>query len=180
MAKTGRGVVAYLGLNDSARTVIDGFLDRISRPVLTDIEIDWGGMAVANAYPAVLPDLSVGRPLVVTGTFTGQPNEVTVSARAAGERRRLAVGTAAGGPSLVKVWARERIAALADRLAWTGDPDGELRYDITGTALKHQLMSSYTSFVAVDSLMRTDGDHGVTVHQAVPVPEGVRYSTTVE
>ena len=103
-----------------------------------------------------------------------------MSARAAGERRRLAVGTAAGGPSLAKVWARERIAALADRLAWTGDPDGELRYDISGTALKHQLMSSYTSFVAVDSLMRTDGDHGVTVHQAVPVPEGVRYSTTVE
>ena len=180
MAKTGRGVVAYLGLNDSARTVMDGFLDRISRPVLTDIEIDWGGMAVASAYPAVLPDLFVGRPLVVTGTFAGEPNQVTVSARAGGERHTLTVDTAAGGPSLAKVWARERIAALVDRLAWSGDPEGELRYDITGTALKHQLMSSYTSFVAVDSLMRTAGDHGVTVHQAVPVPEGVRYSTTVE
>ena len=28
--------------------------------------------------------------------------------------------------------------------------------------------------------MRTAGDHGVTVHQAVPVPDGVRYDTTVE
>ena len=47
-------------------------------------------------------------------------------------------------------------------------------------ALRHQLASSYTSFVAVDSSMRTEGTHGVTVHQAVPVPDGVRYDTTVE
>ena len=37
----------------------------------------------------------------------------------------------------------------------------------------------HTSFVAVDSSHRTDGSHGVTVHLAVPVPQGVRYDTTV-
>jgi len=181
MAKTGRGVVAYLGLNDSARVVMGEFLDRISHPVLTDIAIDWGDMRVANAYPVATPDLFVGRPLVVTGTFTGEPGRVTVSARAGGEPLSIAVSSdQAERASLAKVWARERIAELADRASWAGDPGGELQDTITTTALEHQLMSGYTSFVAVDSRARTAGDHGVTVYQAVPVPDGVRYSTTVD
>jgi Ca-activated chloride channel family protein len=41
-------------------------------------------------------------------------------------------------------------------------------------------MSAYTAFVAVDSKTRTTGDHGTTVPVAVPVPEGVKYETTVD
>ena len=41
-------------------------------------------------------------------------------------------------------------------------------------------MSAYTAFVAVDSTQTTAGDHGVTVAVPVPVPEGVRYDTTVQ
>jgi len=41
------------------------------------------------------------------------------------------------------------------------------------------LRSSFTAFVAVDASRRTEGTQGVTVPVAVPVPEGVRYDTTV-
>jgi Ca-activated chloride channel family protein len=47
-------------------------------------------------------------------------------------------------------------------------------------ALNYSLMSEYTSFVAVDSTMRTAGATGTTVPVAVPAPEGVRYETTVQ
>jgi len=40
-------------------------------------------------------------------------------------------------------------------------------------------MSDFTSFVAVDSTTKTAGDHGTTVAVPVPVPDGVRYDTTV-
>ena len=40
-------------------------------------------------------------------------------------------------------------------------------------------MSAYTAFVAVDSSQVTAGDHGTTVNVPVPVPDGVRYDTTV-
>ncbi|MHC4088613.1 MAG: hypothetical protein ACYSU5_25915 [Planctomycetota bacterium] len=46
-------------------------------------------------------------------------------------------------------------------------------------ALEYSLMSAYTAFVAVDSSRITEGDHGVTVDVPVPVPDGVRYDTTV-
>ena len=183
MAKAGRGVAAYLGFQDSAEDVMGAFFDRVSRPALTDIEIDWGGMSVSETYPAKLPDLFVGRPLVVAGKYRGRPREITVSGTS-GESRRAVTASAhpdsETGRSIAKVWARSKIADLADRQIAGGDPDGELRDAITRVALRHQLASSYTSFVAVDSSRRTEGSHGVTVHQAVPVPEGVRYDTTVE
>ena len=182
MAKVGRGAVAYLGLNDSAEAVMGAFFARVSRAALTDVEIDWGGMTVSDTYPGRLPDLFVGRPLVVAGKFRGEPTSVTVSGTVDGARRAFVVeATDAGsaGPSLAKVWARANIAELTDRQATAGDPDGELRDAIRRIALQHQLASGYTSFVAVDSSEITEGEYGVTVRQAVPVPEGVRYETTV-
>ena len=56
-----------------------------------------------------------------------------------------------------------------------GDRSGAIR----DTALAYGLMSKYTAFVAVDSSRRTAGAHGTTVNVPVPVPDGVRYDTTV-
>ena len=182
MAKVGRGAVAYLGLNDSAEAVMGAFFASVSRAALTDVEVHWGGMVVSDTYPGRLPDLFVGRPLVVAGKFRGKPTSVTVSGTVDGARHAFLVeATDAGsvGPSLAKVWARANIAELTDRQATAGDSHGELRDAITRIALQHQLASGYTSFVAVDSSEITEGVYGVTVRQAVPVPEGVRYETTV-
>ena len=146
------------------------------------IEIDWGGMTVSDTYPNRLPDLFVGRPLVVAGKFRGEPMPVTVSGTVDGVRRAFVVKAAEAGnagPSLAKVWARANIAELADRQATRGDPEGELGDAIRRIALQHQLASDYTAFVAVDSSEITEGEYGVSVRQAVPVPEGVRYETTV-
>ena len=182
MAKIGRGAVAYLGLNDSAEEVIGAFFERVSRAALTDVEIDWGGMTVSDTWPSRIPDLFVGRPLVVAGRFRGEPAQINISGTVHGARRTFVVEAAeagSAGPSLAKVWARANIAELTDRQATIGDPHGELRDDIRRIALQHQLASDYTSFVAVDSSEITGGEYGVTVHQAVPVPEGVHYETTV-
>ena len=183
MAEAGRGVVAYLGLNDSARDVMDGFFARVSRPALADVAVDWGGMAVTDVYPPKLPDLFVGRPLVVTGKFTGERKAVRVKGTSGNERRTLMTADdekGNAGSSLAKIWARLRIADLANRQTWAGDPYGELGDAIRHTALRYQLVSNYTSFVAVDSSQKTAGGHGVTIHQAVPVPDGVHYETTVD
>lgn len=181
MAKEGRGAVAYLGPQDFASDVMEKFFNRISHPALTDVRIDWGGMAVSDVYPAKLPDLFVGRAVMVTGKFLGAPSGVTVSgiAGSVGHTFDIAAGGAdSGNASLAKLWARLRIADLSDRQAWA--PGRGLESEILSTALHHQLMSAYTSFVAVDSSHRTAGTHGTTVHQAVPVPDGVRYETTVD
>ena len=84
---------------------------------------------------------------------------------------------AAAAKALPAVWARRQIADLYDRSTFQDTRD--LPAQIQQIALNHNLMSNYTAFIAVDSSRRTAGKRGTTVHQAVPVPEGVTYETTV-
>ena len=178
MAGIGRGAAAFLGPQDSGSDVMRQFFDRISHPALVDVDVDWNGMAVEDVYPQRLPDLFVGRPLVITGRFSGAAAPVTV--RSAHEPvATFAPADDRAGDSLAKIWARLRIAELVDRRSRVGYDDGEIAASIRRLALAYQLLSDYTSFVAVDASARTAGDHGTTVHQAVPVPAGVRYDTTV-
>ena len=59
-----------------------------------------------------------------------------------------------------------------------GEPK-EQQDSIRDIALEYGLMSNFTSFVAVDSSVKTKGKFGTTVVQPVPVPEGVLYESTV-
>jgi len=182
MAGVGRGAVAYLGLQDSGREVMDFFFDRVSHPALIDVGIEWAGMHVSDVYPSRLPDLFVGRPVVVTGKYLGEVREPRIRGRAAGRAIELALphdGDAPEHSFIPSIWARLRIADLADRQAWVNDPYNDLAREIKDTALAYGLMSDYTAFVAVDASRVTEGDRGTTVFQGVPVPEGVRYETTV-
>jgi Ca-activated chloride channel family protein len=182
MAGIGRGAVAYLSLTDSGSEVMSAFFDRIAHPAMIDVDIDWGSMAVSDIYPSRLPDLFVGRPIIVTGRFTGRADDIGLHGRAAGERVAVELDYDRRAPEhefLPNLWARLKIAELNDRLAVEPAAAGPLGRQIRETALAYKLMSDYTSFVAVDAAEATLGTQGTTVYQAVPVPDGVSYDTTV-
>ena len=79
--------------------------------------------------------------------------------------------------ALARVWARMKIAELSDQALVEPNPD--LPGQIRQVALDYQLLSAYTACVAVDSSRRTEGKEGTTVPVPVPVPDGVKYDTTV-
>lgn len=184
MAKLGRGAVAYLGLNDDGAIVMDDFFERISHPAMTDLQIDWGGLQVNEVFPHRLPDLFVGRPVMLTGRFSGSnTTKIRVQGKAGlqpvtVEIRPRLNDTAALHRGLPGAWARMKIADLADRSTY--EAHAELSEEIRQVALDYGLMSAFTAFVAVDSARRTEGAKGTTVPVAVPVPEGVKYETTVK
>jgi Ca-activated chloride channel family protein len=183
LARLGHGAVAYVLTGDSDTEAVDQFYERIRHPALTDIGIDWGGMEVSEMYPKSIPDLFVGRPVIVTGRFRGHGDTtVRVRGRCAGEPQEMRLMVAMDSregrhPGISRIWARARIAELSDTMA-TGGP-ASLRDQIRETALAYGIMSPYTAFVAVDSTRRTAGDYGTTVNVPVPVPLGVKYETTV-
>jgi Ca-activated chloride channel family protein len=184
MARMGSGVAAYPGLNDDAGAIMDSFFDRISHPALCELNMDWGGAQVSEVYPSRLPDLFVGRPVIVTGRFVGRmPETVRVSGRVGRQTKTIEVAVnKAGGQdvnaALPQVWARTKLAELGDRATWDPDVGHDLAGTTRGTSLEYGLLSPYTAFIAVDSLTRTAGTYGTTVQ--VPVPEGVKYDTTVQ
>ena len=55
---------------------------RVLAPVLTDVQIDWGTLPVADVYPRAVPDLFSAKPILVHGRLTG-PAEGTLVLRGA-------------------------------------------------------------------------------------------------
>lgn len=184
MAKMGAGAAAYLGLQDNPDEVMQAYFDRISHPALTDIKVDYPNMQVSDVYPSNVPDLFVGRPVILTGKFTGSgKTTLHVRGRYAGEAREFDIPVDLNDasnehPGIASVWARMKIGALADQSAW--DDSQDFAAGIKHVALDYGLMSQFTSFVAVDSSVKTAGDGGTTVAVPVPVPQGVHYDTTVQ
>lgn len=183
LGSTGRGAVAYLGPHDDAAQIMEDFFSRISHPAMTDLQIDWGGLQVAETFPRALPDLFGGRRVIVSGRFTStQETTLHVTGIADGQPLRLEVPAkssdlAGNHEALPSVWARMKIADLATQASYQPDPD--LTWKIKGVALDYNLMSAFTAFIAVDSTSQTEGATGTTVPVAIPVPEGVKYDTTV-
>jgi Ca-activated chloride channel homolog len=184
LAKAGHGAVAYLGPNNSAAQIMQDFFTRISHPAMTDLNIDWGGLNVAEVFPSKVPDLFVGRPVIFAGRFAGnEDTTVRINGAAVGQPVQVAIPAPIGHPSatddaLPAVWARMKIAELADESSYRPDP--ELPEAIKQVALDYGLMSPFTAFIAVDSTRRTERSEGTTVPVAVPVAEGVKYKTTVD
>jgi Ca-activated chloride channel homolog len=186
LARLGRGAVAYLSLNESAQPVMDTFFERISHPAMTDLVADWGGLQVTDVYPHQLHDLFVGRPMIITGRFksdTANLKSATIRIKGKAGPHDAAIdipvsGSESNHAGLAAVWARMKIADLSARSTYEGG--NELPGEIKGVALEYGLMSQFTSFVAVDSLTKTAGNHGTSVAVPVPVPDGVKYETTVQ
>ena len=115
MAKAGHGAVAYLGPNDSAAQIMENFFNRISHPAMTDLNIDWGGLNVTEVFPGKVPDLFVGRPVILAGWFAGN-GDTTIRIN----------GTAVGQPTQVAIPAPIGSASAADEglpAVWAPDED---------------------------------------------------------
>jgi Ca-activated chloride channel family protein len=77
--------------------------------------------------------------------------------------------------ALRHLWARHRIAALSDQEALQGD--SAAKDAITDLGLKYSLLTQYTSFLAVDQVVRNKAPADSTsVNQPSPLPQGVENS----
>jgi Ca-activated chloride channel family protein len=100
-----------------------------------------------------------------SGTITITASRGKAPFRVRRRRQRTAV-QGERGPALL--WARHRITVLSDynRLR----PDDSRIGEVTRLGLDYNLLTAYTSFVAVDTLVRTDGLRPTTVKQPLPCP----------
>ncbi|MGH9750646.1 MAG: VIT and vWA domain-containing protein, partial [Candidatus Polarisedimenticolia bacterium] len=183
MAAFGGGSAEYILLEDGSGHPVERFYERIRRPYLTHVSLDWGGLRVSDVHPSIVPDLFLGQPIVLSGRYRGQGSaEVTLRGRLGGRlwEGRFPVRLPERhieGAAIATLWARERIEALSDRQI--GSPGPGMVEEITTTALAHNLVSAYTSFVAVEEYVRNAEGVPVTVAAPVCLPSGVDHDMTV-
>ncbi len=154
------------------------FRQMIEAPVMTRVSVRFEGLDVYDVSPTGVPDLFARRPVIVFGKWRGEAGgTVLVEGRTAtGKyRTRLAVDATAPSPkagALRYLWARHRIAELSDQEQLTRD--GEQRDAILNLGLKYNLLTQYTSFIAIDQIVRVKNpDNTLTVDQPLPLPKGV-------
>ena len=175
MAEAGRGEVEYVSLTDDGSAAAKRFHERVQSPLLTDISVEWGDLPVADVYPKRIPDVFSAKPIVITGRYTG-PARRTLKLRAmyAGRpvTREIAMNLPASEPNhdvLATLWARTRVDMLMH------DPAANHREEITQLGLNYRLMTPFTSFVAVEETVVTDGGKPRRVDVPVEMPHGVSY-----
>jgi len=184
MARAGRGEVHYILDERQADGSAERFYERVRSPVLTDVELDFGGLEVTQLYPPRVPDLFSSTPVIVKGQYKkGGRGTITLRGKT-GEgdfERKIDVTLPEKEPAnevLAPLWARAKVADLMQQnLAGVqrGQPDPAMKEEILGLGLRFQLLTQFTSFVAVEHLRITEGGKVRTVPVPVEMPEGVSY-----
>ncbi|UJR84311.1 PQQ-binding-like beta-propeller repeat protein [Sandaracinus amylolyticus] len=177
VAEEGRGDVQVVLPSESPERAAEAFHARIARPYLTDVSIDWNGLAVSDAYPRRLPDLFADRPLRVHARYArGGEGEIVIRGRVAGRpfEQRVQVSLPASGgdarEELGSIWARTRVGDLMTALELA--PNATLQEEVTQLGLRHHLLTPWTAFVAIDESQRAEGE-AVRVEQPSDLPSGM-------
>jgi len=184
LARVGQGEPFIVTEPDKAPAVAAKFREYISTPVLTRVALDFGGLETYDLEPSAIPDVLAQRPVIVFGKWRGEKKGAITVRGISGDQpyaTSLDVTKATVLPSadgLAHLWARTRIAQLGD-LASLKATD-ECVAQITNLGLTYNLLTKYTSFVAVDDVVRRTTPALQTVKQPAPLPQGVENTAVGE
>lgn len=177
MAHVGMGEPFVITEPGRAAAEADRFRKYIQSPVLTSVRADFRGLQVYDVEPPTIPDVLAERPVIIFGKYRGEATgSITVSGHSGRGRysKTLKVAEFDEDPTnsaLRYLWARHRIQILDDynNLAH----DDKRVEEVTQLGLEYNLLTQYTSFVAIDSRVRNTDGKQVTVKQPLPLPQGV-------
>ncbi len=180
LARAGMGEPFIITKPAEAAEQAARFRKMIDSPVLTNVKVRFEGLDVYDVEPRQLPDLLAQRPLIVFGKWKGEAKgTLIVDGNSASGPLHFSIPISAGNATdtaaLRHLWARHRIAALSDQEALEG---GSAAKDaITDLGLKYSLLTQYTSFLAVDQVVRNKAPaDSPSVNQPSPLPQGVENS----
>ena len=186
LARAGMGEPFVITRPDEAKAQAERFRRLIESPVMTSVKARFEGLDVYDVEPQALPDVLADRPVVVFGKWREPASGSATAPRLIVEGRAPQGGAqghvsqtvpidtqanTSGNAALRSLWARHRIAALSDEESLTGG-DAQ-RPAITQLGLDYSLLTQYTSFIAVDKVVRHPGGQNATANQPSPLPEGV-------
>lgn len=175
IARAGLGEPFVVTGPEHAEKIARQFSTYIESPVLTHINVRYDGFDTYDLEPASVPDLLAKRPLVIFGKWRGAATGKIVVTGTAGSGRfekTIDVSGAAGGsnPALEYLWARTRIADLADFNNQLSEDD---KATVTKLGLAYNLLTPYTSFVAVHHKVRNAAGDAADVDQPLALPQNV-------
>jgi len=151
IALAGRGSVHFIAQPAEVQKVMSGVLAQLETPALTNIHVNFDDTRT-EYVPNPTPDLYANSAIIIAAKLGKQTNNMTISGTWGdtnwerfidlNETPMVATGSSS-------VWAQRTLESLEDKQRSLGRPD-HYRSSILRIALKHKLLSRYTSFVAIE------------------------------
>ena len=179
LAERHRGASAYVRPGENIEETVSGFYAKVSTPVLSDLQIDFGGIATYDAYPFPLPDLFAGTQLVIAGRYkNGGAATITLRGNLNNRAQSYAFEdlnfkTSGGDEFIAPLWATRKIGYLLAQIRLHGE-NKEAVDEIVTLAIRYGIVTPYTSFLIQEDadVLSQEGrtSAGSSVQQNVPPP----------
>jgi Ca-activated chloride channel family protein len=149
-AHFGRGTYSFISSPMEVQEKMQALFNRIESPVLTNLKLTTD--TDVELLPEKLPDLYAGEPVSIAINSKGKTlSKASLSGRLGNTewQQELVLDKGASQSGLSVHWGREKIRHWT-RAGIRGVPQEKVREEVLKLALKHHLVSQYTSLVAVD------------------------------
>ena len=158
LAGDNRGISSYVRPNERIDEEVSGLFAKIKTPVLTDLNLDFGGTLVEELYPPELPDLFSGTQLVLTGRYRLSGNssgttKITLSGYVNDQRKTytysvdfLPEGSQSDNNFIPRLWAARKIGYLLSQIRIQGE-NAEWIDAIIQLSIQYGIITPYTSFL---------------------------------
>lgn len=178
MARAGKGEPFVVTTEHAAKAEAERFRHYIDSPVLAHIKARFDGFEAYAVEPESIPDVFASRPVILFGKWQGEMRgNLTIDGVTGSGPHRLTLDLSQSEPrednaALKYLWARSRIQTLSDYNKLERDDDRVK--EVTQLGLRYSLLTQYTSFVAIDKVVRNSNPNDQErADQPSPMPEGV-------
>lgn len=153
MAVENGGYATFIRRDDDIAVIIGNHFKRISKPVLTNLEVKIEGLVTSDKFPRPLPDLFWGNQVMQLGIYKNSGSFPVYLIGSLKNKQISYVSTkefsnVPGGHRFVpRLWAKAKIDYLLDQIAIYGEKK-ELVDQVIELSLKFQILTPYTAFYA--------------------------------
>jgi len=174
LAEQHRGATGYVRPHERIDEDVSGFYAKISTPVLTDIELDFGKILVEDTYPHPLPDLFAGTQLILTGRYReSDATRITLTGKVNGQRREFvyegALRATGGDAFISRLWATRKIGHLLTQIRLHGERR-EWVDAVVALSVHYGIVTPYTSFLIEEEDVLTEQGRAEAAEKYMALP----------
>ena len=172
LASENSGVADYVEPKENLEVKVSNFFTKVSSPVLSNLEMDFGGVNTDLMYPRTLTDIFKGSQLAIIGRYTNAADvenvTLTLSGKSGKENRTFNYRNldfpmrADKNDFLPRLWATRRVGWLMEQIRTNGE-NIELKNEVVDLGTRFGIVTPYTSYLATDGSFTPGAIVGNTV-----------------
>jgi Ca-activated chloride channel family protein len=155
LSKDSHGNANYVKPGENIEKEVSSFFAKISSPVLTNPQIDFGQFRVYDVYPQKLPDIFQGQRVTVIGRYrkAGKAH-ITLTGKQGGKNRLFKYQVTfkkreMDDEFISKLWANRKVSHLLTQIRFNGE-NPELVESVKNLGKEYGIVTPYTSYLVTE------------------------------